>query len=213
MVFTGDEFADGGDYIVKILKQHKVPASFFFTGRFYRNPAFKNTIRQLKKDQHYLGAHSDQHLLYCDWSKRDSLLVTRAEFTSDLLQNYMAMKNFGIEKEQAEFFLPPYEWYNDSIAAWTRKLGFKLINYTPGTLSHTDYTTPQMKNYKASAEIYASILKREQNFSSGLSGFILLVHISTDAGRTDKFYYKLNELITNLKRKGYSFVKINGLLN
>jgi len=34
-----------------------------------------------------LGPHSDQHLLYCDWDKRDSLLVTREDFRIDLQLN------------------------------------------------------------------------------------------------------------------------------
>ena len=96
LVFTGDEFADGGEFIAKTLKQEKVKASFFFTGRFYRNDLFAKTIQQLKKEGHYLGAHSDKHLLYCDWNKRDSLLVTKREFSTDLLDNYASMAAHGI---------------------------------------------------------------------------------------------------------------------
>jgi len=35
LVFTGHEFADGGDYIAEVLKKNKVKASFFLTGDFY----------------------------------------------------------------------------------------------------------------------------------------------------------------------------------
>ncbi|HEU4634516.1 MAG TPA: hypothetical protein VFS22_11050 [Flavisolibacter sp.] len=49
LVFTGDEFADGGNFIARALKKEKARASFFFTGRFYRNTAFKKTIQTLKK--------------------------------------------------------------------------------------------------------------------------------------------------------------------
>jgi len=78
--------------------------------------------------------------LYCDWIKRDSLLVTKKDFTNDLSQNYAGMQKAGINKENAGFFIPPYEWYNDSIAAWTTEFGVQLINYTPGTTSTSDYT-------------------------------------------------------------------------
>jgi hypothetical protein len=40
LVFTGDEFADGGDLIASTLRQQNIKASFFFTGRFYKNPDF-----------------------------------------------------------------------------------------------------------------------------------------------------------------------------
>ena len=45
-----------------------------------------------------------------------------------------------------------------------------------------------------------------------MNGFILLIHIGTDPGRTDKFYYLLPELISELKGKGYRFVRIDELL-
>lgn len=210
MVFTGDEYADGGKFISNTLKKQNIKASFFFTGRFYRNKDFRSVIRKLKLDGHYLGAHSDDHLLYADWSKRDSLLVTKTQFTTDLLKNYEAMQSFGIKKKEATYFLPPYEWYNDTIAAWTNEMDLQLINYTPGTLSHADYTTPADKNYRNSRTIYNSIADFEQ--SRGLNGFILLLHIGTDPKRTDKFYHYLSQLITLLKDKGYRFKRVDTLL-
>lgn len=212
LVFTGDEFADGGDYIAKTLDEQKVKASFFFTGRFYRNEAFRKIIQRLKKDHHYLGAHSDQHLLYCDWNNRDSLLVTKKQFRFDLADNYTEMIRHNIDVQQATFFLPPYEWYNDSISAWTKELQLQLINYTPGTRSHADYTTPADKNYRSSEEIYQSILQYEQSKPAGLNGFILLMHTGTDPKRSDKFYKYLPKLIQYLKTKGYQFQRVDSLL-
>lgn len=212
LVFTGDEFADGGNYIVQKLAAYNTPASFFFTGRFYRNPAFKGIVQRLKKNKHYLGPHSDNHLLYCDWTNRDSLLVTKAEFQADLERNYAAMKQAGIERNDARLFIPPYEWYNDSIAAWTQQMDLQLVNYTPGTKSTADYTYPGLKNYRSSEEIFRSITGYEKNSVSGLNGFVLLVHIGTDPRRTDKFYRKLPALISYLKKKGYRFKRIDQLL-
>ncbi len=166
----------------------------------------------MKKDGHYLGAHSDQHLLYNDWSKRDRLLVTKKEFKKDLLKNYTEMKPFGVSKQQSKYFLPPYEWYSDSIAVWTKELNLQLINYTPGTLSHADYTTPEMKNYRSSQIIWNSIVEYEKKSPSGINGFILLLHIGTDPKRTDKFYFRLPQLIAWLKQKGYRLVRIDELL-
>jgi endoglucanase len=213
LVFTGDEFADGGEQIISILRKQHVPGSFFFTGNFYRNPAFEQIIRALHRDGHYLGAHSDKHLLYCDWNKRDSLLVTREEFINDLGNNYKAIKKFGIFQKDAAYFLPPFEWYNDSISTWTKSLGLQLVNYTPGTLSHADYTTPEMLNYRNSEAIYHSIIEFETVNESGLNGFILLSHIGTSPERKDKFYDHLDVLIIELKNKGYKFSRIDKLLS
>lgn len=159
-----------------------------------------------------MGAHGDQHLLYCDWTKRDSLLVTKQEFISDLQKNYEELKRFGIKTSSAHFFLPAYEWYNDSISTWAKQLGLQLVDYTTGTLSHADYTTPDEKNYRSSDVIYKSIVDYEQKHSSGLNGFILLMHIGTDSKRTDKFYDRLPQLIQWLKQKNYQLVRIDELL-
>ncbi len=213
LIFTGDQFGDGAKHIRKTLKQEEVLASFFLTGNFYSNPKFTRIIKKLYGDGHFLGAHSNRHLLYCDWVQRDSLLVSKEEFKHDLLENYGKMKEFGIEKEEARYFLPPYEWYNDSIAKWTANLGFLLVNMTHGTLSHADYTTPAMKNYRSSTEIFQSIIRFEEQNSSGLNGFLLLMHIGTDPTRTDKLYHYLGPLIKHLKKRGYQFERIESLLD
>lgn len=212
LVFTGDEYADGGEYIYEVLNTNNVKASFFFTGNFYRNPENEQLIKKLISDGHYLGAHSDRHLLYCDWENRDSLLVDFKEFSLDLENNYLAMKEYGINKDDARYFLPPFEWYNDTISRWCSINEVQLVNYTPGTLSHTDYTSPEMPNYRSSREIYRSIREYESESESGLNGFILLLHIGTTPERTDKFYSLLPELISEMENKGYSFRRIDELL-
>ena len=212
LVFTADEFADGGKIILSTLHKQRVPASFFFTGRFYRNPAFRSLIKQAKQQGHYIGPHSDQHLLYCDWKNRDSLLVTKKEFKDDLTANLQAIKQFGVKQSAVHYFLPPYEWYNDSIALWTKQMGMQLINYSPGTKSTADYTTPAMKNYQSSEEIYHSIINQEKTAPHGLNGFILLTHFGTDPERTDKFYKHLQKLITELKQKNYRFVTLEEII-
>ena len=213
LVFTGDEFADGGAVIRRTLKAHKAGASFFLTGNFYANPSFRKLISGLRDDGHYLGAHSDKHLLYADWAKRDSLLVTGEEFKKDLLANYARMESFGIRRADAPWFLPPYEWYNSRIAAWTKQLGFQLINFTPGTRSAADYTYPEMGHrYVSSDECYRSVIAFEKNDPHGLNGFILLIHIGADPRRPDKFYHRLDPLMRELQEKGYRFVTIGALL-
>lgn len=212
LVFTGDEFADGGPHMLQVLSDLQMKASFFLTGRFYKNPAFGDLLQELVRHGHYMGAHSDQHLLYCSWEDRDSLLVDRSLFQQDLLDNYKAMETFGVAMEEAPYFLPPYEWYNDSIALWTLELGLQLVNYTSGTLSHTDYTIPGTRAYRSSAEIYSSILEYESASDAGLNGFILLVHIGTAPERTDKFYLHLKGLLEELRSRGYRFKRIDELL-
>ena len=207
LVFTGHEYADGYKTISSTLKRLNIKASFFFTGDFYRNPEYKSVIKGLIKDNHYLGANSDKHLLYCSFQDLDSVSVTREEFLKDLRANYLEMEKFGITKDQAPFFLPSYEWYNDSISKWCKEVGIQLINYTPGTLSNFDNTTPDMReNYFSSTEIYKRIIQKSSN--DGLNGYILLFHLGADKRRQDKFYTQLYSLLVELSKSGYDFVDI-----
>lgn len=150
--------------------------------------------------------------MYCDWTNRDSLLVTKEQFKDDLEANLKEIEKFGVDRSSIKYFIPPFEWYNDSIAAWTNEMRMRLINYSPGTRSTADYTYPDLDNYRSSKEIYQSIIDKEKNDRNGLNGFILLLHIGTDTRRTDKFYDLLDKLLEVLKQKGYDFTSLEELL-
>lgn len=213
LVFTGGDYNDGGKRIKRYLKKKNVRAHFFLTGDFYRAKENKRLIKGLIKEGHYLGPHSDRHLLYATWEDRNTLLVSKDEFTADLLKNYEVMETFGISRQEAPFFMPPYEWYNRKISKWTTELGLYLVNFSTGTRSNADYTTPDMgAKYIDSGRIYESILRYETTSSCGLNGFILLVHIGTHPDRIDKFYYKLPQLIDELRKRGYRFGLLSELL-
>jgi len=212
LVFTGDEFGDGLSIIQQKLKEEKVAASFFFTGRFYRNSNFQSGIKKLIQSNHYMGPHSDTHLLYNDWTKRDSLLVSYQQFTDDLNKNMDAMEVLGINTKQVNYFIPPYEWWNDSVASWTNWRGMQLISFTPGTFTNADYTWPEMGNPYKSSEFLMNKIKSLSDDSKNFSGSIILIHIGTDPRRKDKLYNQLGALIQLLKKKGYQFKRVDQLL-
>jgi peptidoglycan/xylan/chitin deacetylase (PgdA/CDA1 family) len=212
LVFTGDEFADGLPTIIETLKKQNVHGAFFFTGRFYRNALFQPYLLQLYKNGNYLSLHSNGHLLYCDWNKRDSLFVTEDSFATDIVKNIEAVRALNIEIPQHKFFIPPYEWWNDSIAQWANAIGWQLINYTPGLITAADYTYPGMNNYRSSDTLIKSLKQFETNNVSGLNGFIIIIHAGTDPRRKYKLYSRLDELIDYLKKKGYQFKRVDELL-
>lgn len=208
LIFSAHDLKEGGQTIISALKRHNVKASFFLTGEFYADPENHSFLGQLIKDGHFLGAHSDRHLLYADWSKRDSLLISREQFESDLKENYRKMSACGIAVESVKFFLPPYEWYNQSITDWAGQLGLTLINFTPGIRTNADYTTPEMSGYLSSDAIMENLKKFEKNDPHRLNGCIVLIHLGTSAKRTDKFYNRLDELITLMKKKNYQLDRL-----
>lgn len=213
LVFTADETGEGLPHILQTLKKENVQGSFFFTGRFYRANAFQPWIKALAKGGHYLGPHSDGHLLYCDWTKRDSLLVTKDSFAHDLGQNRGAMIAAGLPVRTPHYFIPPYEWWNDSIAAWSRRQSFVLINFTPGMRTNADYTYPEMgAGYKSSKWLLEWLEETLVATPSKFNGSMVLVHAGTDSRRKDKFYHHLAAVIRRLKAAGFRLVRVDELL-
>lgn len=204
LIFSGHDYNEGRINVLNTLSDKNVKSSFFFTGDFYRNEENKGFINSLAQEDHYLGGHSNSHLLYADWSHRDFTLVSRDSFDTDLRANYQTMKEYGISRKTASVFLPPYEWYNRDIAHWTEDLGLTLINLTPGIGTARDYTWPEMgKRYTSSKTIFEDLMSYETEHS--LNGAIILVHLGTDPRRKDKFYNHLGQLIDTLTNRGYAF--------
>lgn len=201
LIFSAHDRAEGGAFINEVLKRQQVKAGFFFTGDFLRSKRFSPLVKQLKREGHYIGSHSDKHLLYNDWVKRDSTLVTKDSFMRDLQRSLKTLRQRGIKP--GKWFLPPYEWYNRETVRWAAEAGLTTINFTPGIVTNADYTWPELKNYRSSVEIFDQLKKYETE--KGLGGKIILIHYGTDERRTDKFYYQLETIIKWIVSKGYTF--------
>jgi peptidoglycan/xylan/chitin deacetylase (PgdA/CDA1 family) len=207
LLFTGHEFAEGGEVILDQLTRHGGKASFFFTGDFLRRPDFAPLVRRIVADGHYLGPHSDKHLLYCAWEDARTL-VTREAFRRDVEDNLREVERFGVPRASVKYWVPPYEWANRDVRAWSRELGLELVGFVlAGTRAHTDYMCDDDPKLVSSQRIVESVLEREQ--TSGLGGAELLMHVGAGPCRTDKLHVRFGELLDELSRRGYRFDRID----
>jgi len=210
LIFTGHEYAEGADAILAALDRRAARASFFLTGDFLRRPGFAPIVRRMAARGHYVGPHSDKHLLYCEWQPPKRTLLSREAYRKDIEDNLRELQRFGIARPR--FFLPAYEWLNAEVAAWTVELGLTPVNFTPGTRANADYTENTAPNFVSSDRIVESILEREQRDPHGLNGFLLLMHVGAGTKRTDKLHDRLDGLLGTLQARGYKFVRIDDLL-
>jgi peptidoglycan/xylan/chitin deacetylase (PgdA/CDA1 family) len=208
LVFTGGSWAEGATEILDALAARGVKASFFVTGDFLRTPEFDPYLRRMVRDGHYLGPHSDAHLLYAPWEDRARTIVSQDSFTRDLERNLSDIVRYT--GARMRYFIPPYEWYNQQIADWTRARGIILFNYSPGTRSNADYMLDDDPRFIASQAIYDGILEYER--TRGLNGFLLLLHVGAGPGRTDKMHRFVAPLVDELTRRGYRFRRVDELL-
>lgn len=213
LIFTGGSFGEGATSILDELKKRDIKASMFVTGDFIRKPEHVPLLKRMIREGHYVGPHSDQHLLYCPWEDRNKTLVSREEFRRDLEKNIADLVALGMPREQIKYFVPPYEWYNDQIVRWADEMGLVLINFSPGTRSTSDYLPQGHKRFMPSEQIYRGILDLESQAIDGLKGFVLLLHLGVGPERTDKMHRFVGPLVDELKNKrGYSFVRVDDLL-
>ena len=213
LVFTGHTFGEGGETILNELARHHAKGSFFLTGEFLGRREFEPLIERILREGHYLGPHSDQHLLYCPWDGPKKTLVSSNEFFNDLRLNLLKIRHFSDEPLRLQYWLPAYEWYNQEIVEWSGELELALVNYTPGTRSNADYMEESDPNFVSSQAIYESIVKKEREDPHGLNGFLLLMHIGAGPGHADKMHARFGELLDYLAAKGYQFVRVDELLD
>lgn len=205
LIFSADSSFEGASAVLKTLDAHRIKGSFFLTGNCLRMDWHKGVIKDIIRKGHYVGGHSDKHLLYAPWEHRSQSLVSADSLLADLRQNNKELERWGVSSQQARYYLPPYEWYNSDHVKWIASQGMEVINLTPGPGTAADYTTPDMKNYKSSQELIDRLLAFEKEHT--LNGSILLFHPGTHPDRTDKLYLRLEEIIRKLKGKGYTFAR------
>lgn len=204
-IFSADNAFEGAPLILKALDKHKAKGSFFLTGNCLRNKQHTAIIKKIIKKGHYVGGHSDNHLLYAPWDSRHTMLVTKDSLVTDFKKNMAELEKFGIDVSKVIYYLPPFEYYNKTSVDWIKELGVESINYTAGIRTPADYTIPGMKNYKSSQELIDQLFEFERE--KGLNGAIILLHPGTQNERTDKLYLHLDSIMSRLEKLGYSFDK------
>ncbi|HYG97689.1 MAG TPA: polysaccharide deacetylase family protein [Terriglobales bacterium] len=211
LIFTGGDYGEGTSLILDTLHRLDVKAGLFVTGAYIRQSKRAEQIRRAVREGHYVGPHSDQHLLYCSWEDRNKTLVTRQQFESDLQRNVNDLKALGALSAGQVYFIPPYEWYNSDQAEWARQMDVQMFNFSPGSGSNRDYMPESDPRFVPSEKILQGILDYEKKDANGLNGYILLLHLGAD--RKDKMFYHVERLVMALKQRGYEFVRIDHMLS
>ncbi len=208
LCFTADENFNGAETILKTLQKQKVKGNFFLTGNCLRHKPNTDVIRRIVADGHYVGGHSDGHVLYCDWGAARPTLMSADSILADLKGNYAELAKFGVPREAARWFLPPYEHYNSFSVDLLGAMGLHVVNYTPGIGTPADYTTPDMKTYRTARTLVDGLWKFEKE--QGLNGALVLIHpgIHPDRPEAERLYNRLDEIIRYLKKKGYRFDRL-----
>ena len=209
LIFTAGDYAEGYADVRRALNAVNGKASFFFTGDFLRTERFRPLVREVLREGHYIGPHSDKHLELVGEDGRT--LVPRKVFDRDLRNNLVELERSGADVSNIRFWIPPNETYNRELSEWSSESGVKLFNFSPGTYSNADYLGDHERGFIDNETIEKSIFDLAAR-PQGLNGFLLLLHLGAGPERSVPFSARLPALLARLAQMGYRFVRVDELL-
>ena len=170
--------------VLDILKQTKVPATFFVTGHYVKSAP--KLVKRMVDDGHTIGNHSYSH--------PDFTTMTKSEMKQELdkLDNAVAEVS---DQKQTVYLRPPRGTFDENTLTWADELGYVHVFWS---LAFKDWETNKQKGWQ-----YAF----DQIVDQIHPGAIILLHtVSKDNVEA------LEEVIHHLKKEGYIFKSLDSIM-
>lgn len=171
--------------ILKALKKHHAPATFFVVGNFLETSP--DLIRQMRKDGHIVGNHTFHHP---DMSK----ISTKEAFAKELSDVESLYQEITGE-EMTHFYRPPQGIYSPENLQMAKELGYHTFFWS---LAYVDWYED---NQPTKEEAFAKLLPRVH------PGAVVLLHNTSDTNAEI-----LDELLGKWEDMGYSFRSLEDLI-
>lgn len=171
--------------ILKALKKHHAPATFFVVGNFLETSP--DLIRQMRKDGHIVGNHTFHHP---DMSK----ISTKEAFAKELSDVEKLYQEITGE-EMTRFYHPPQGIYSPGNLQMAKELGYRTFFWS---LAYVDWYED---NQPTKEEAFAKLLPRVH------PGAVVLLHNTSDTNAEI-----LDELLGKWEDMGYSFRSLEDLI-
>ncbi|MFG6149800.1 delta-lactam-biosynthetic de-N-acetylase [Halobacillus sp. B23F22_1] len=184
--FTFDNGYEQGytDEVLNVLKEQQVPATFFVTGHYINSAP--DLVKRMVKEGHIIGNHS--------WSHPDFTKISKSKMKQELDQVQTAVEDLTDQKAMT-FLRPPRGTFNTNTLEWARELGYIHAFWS---IAFVDWETNHQKGWE-----YAFNNVMEQIHP----GAVILLHtVSEDNAEA------LDNLINELRMRGYQFGSLNDLL-
>ncbi|MEO5333515.1 MAG: polysaccharide deacetylase family protein [Magnetococcus sp. YQC-5] len=118
MALTFDDGPDDRDLeIAALLKQHDIPAAFFYIGNKVR--ARPEIVKEIRAGQYEIGYHSYRHQKM-NWSGTSGLL-------DDFRKGHSVMQSLGVP---LTWFRPPYGDFNSNVVRVAKQQGMETVLWT-----------------------------------------------------------------------------------
>ncbi|ASK61067.1 delta-lactam-biosynthetic de-N-acetylase [Virgibacillus phasianinus] len=170
--------------ILDTLKKENVPATFFVTGHYVESKP--ELIKRMVSEGHIIGNHSYHH--------PDLTIVSKQKMKKELETLEDAVAEIT-DQEQMKYLRPPRGIFSEQTLKWANELGYIHIFWS---LAFSDWNTDKQKGGDYA---YEQVMKQIH------PGAIILLHtVSSDNAEA------LPRIITDLKKKGYTFKSLDDLI-
>ncbi len=218
LTFDGGESAEEVTYILRVLREYKVPATVFLTGQFIQN--YPDETRQLAESPWVeVGNHtfSHPHLTTYAWNRKQHTL---SKLTPEILKKELeqaANLFFRITGTSMKpLWRAPYGEHNPEIRAWASALGYTHVGWTieaRWSLDSLDWvTSPEDPHYRTGRAIVHHMIQLAQRKPYGINGGIVLMHLGSERPVSDRPTRYLPFFIKSLRERGYRFVFVSEML-
>ncbi|MBQ9765179.1 MAG: polysaccharide deacetylase family protein [Lachnospiraceae bacterium] len=169
--------------LLKILDEHNVKVTFFFTGEWMKK--YPEDVKTIHEAGHDIANHSENH--------KNMSKLSSSEIEAELSKPHETIKELlGIEMN---LFRPPYGDYDNEVITTATSCGYYTVQWSVDSLDWKDYGTD-------------SIIKTVLNHKNLDNGAIILMH--NGAKYTKE---ALPKIIEGLKEQGYELVPISELIH
>jgi peptidoglycan/xylan/chitin deacetylase (PgdA/CDA1 family) len=184
LTFDAHAEAQGAAELLALLRERKVRATIFVTGRFAQS--YPEILAQAARDGHEIGNHTFTHLHLTTWAsnhRHDTAPgITRAVLQDELQRTAAAIMAIT-GTPPSGFWRSPYGEHNADIRAWAAELGLVHVDWTHGTTDSLDaldwVEMPGTSRYLVPQEMARRLLQFEARHGVPLSGSILLMHLGS----------------------------------
>jgi peptidoglycan/xylan/chitin deacetylase (PgdA/CDA1 family) len=209
LTFDGGSNDNATDSIIKTLEESGVKATMFLTGEYIKK--YPEKVRRLLAGGNVIGNHTYSHPHLTTYSfneKQATLPGIKKETVIEQLKKAEAMFESVTGQKMDPYWRAPFGEKNSEILKWAYEAGYRHIHWTPklDTLDWVaDKSSPLFKEPK---QILMRIIKESEKGEMSLDGGIILMHLGSEREGELRADTILEELISNLKSKGYSFITV-----
>lgn len=170
-------------WVLSVLKQHDIKATFFCIGDNIRK--YPELFQQVIAEKHHIGNHTYNHLQ--GWKTSDKEYLENAKQCEEIIITQ------GNSSLKSKLFRPPYGKIRPSQSSQLRKKGYKIIMWDVLSADFDQQITPE--------KCLDNVIKNTTQ------GSIIVFHDSRKAFKN--LEYALPKTIEILKEKGFLFDTID----